>query len=313
MSIQVSHFTKTYGQQRAVNDISFQAEPGQIVGFLGPNGAGKSTTMKTITCYLPPTAGSISVCGYDVVRQPMEVRRNIGYLPEHNPLYLDMYVWEYLRFIGSVHRLGGGKLAGRISEMVELCGLAREQHKKIGSLSKGYRQRVGLAQALLHDPPVLILDEPTTGLDPNQIVEIRQVIKNAGQQKTVVFSTHIMQEVEAICDRVVIINLGQIVADSTVKDLQASRQGAVRITAEFGDAIETAPLAALPGVQSVAEREGNVYEIHSDGTSDVRAAVFQLAAQQNWILLGLRQQENSLEEVFRQLTGNRAEGMEQRA
>lgn len=302
MSINVSHFTKIYGEQRAVNDISFQTQPGQIVGFLGPNGAGKSTTMKTITCYLPPTEGSITVCGYDVLQHPMEVRRNIGYLPEHNPLYLDMYVKEYLQFIGSLHGLSGKTLSQRIGQMVELCGLTREQKKKIGSLSKGYRQRVGLAQALIHDPQVLILDEPTTGLDPNQIVEIRQVIKDAGQQKTVIFSTHIMQEVEAICDRVIIINQGKIVADSTVKDLQAHRQGSVRIMVEFGSSIDTQSIAELPGVQSVQLQSGNAYEIVTDGTTDVRAAVFQLAAQQNWPLLGLKQEENTLEDVFRQLT-----------
>ncbi len=302
MAIHVSHFTKIYGSQRAVNDISFQTQPGQIVGFLGPNGAGKSTTMKSITCYQPPTHGSITVCGYDVVQNPMEVRRNIGYLPEHNPLYLDMYVKEYLQFIGSVHGLSGGSLSRRIDQMVELCGLTREQKKKIGSLSKGYRQRVGLAQALIHDPQVLILDEPTTGLDPNQIVEIRQVIKDAGQQKTVIFSTHIMQEVEAICDRVIIINTGSIVADSTMKELQAQRKGAVRIVVEFATPIDTQLIASLAGVQSVQLRNGNTYEIVSDGTTDVRASVFQLATQQNWSLLGLQQEANTLEDIFRQLT-----------
>ncbi|MDJ1502428.1 gliding motility-associated ABC transporter ATP-binding subunit GldA [Xanthocytophaga agilis] len=302
MSINVSHFTKIYGEQRAVYDISFQTQPGQIVGFLGPNGAGKSTTMKTITCYLPPTEGTITVCGYDVLTQPIEVRRNIGYLPEHNPLYLDMYIKEYLQFIGSLHGLKGSILSKRIEQMVELCGLTREQKKKIGSLSKGYRQRVGLAQALIHDPQVLILDEPTTGLDPNQIVEIRQVIKNAGQQKTVIFSTHIMQEVEAICDRVIIINLGKIVADSTVKDLQAHQQGAVRIIVEFGSAINTQIIAGLAGVQSITERGNNTYEILTDGSTDVRASIFQIAAQHNWPLLGLKQEENTLEDVFRQLT-----------
>lgn len=302
MSITVSHFTKTYGRQNAVDDISFSTQPGQIVGFLGPNGAGKSTTMKTITCYLPPTRGSISVCGHDVRLQPMEVRRSIGYLPEHNPLYLDMYVREYLSFIGSLHGLRGNAAGKRIAQMIDLCGLGREQKKKIGSLSKGYRQRVGLAQALIHDPQVLILDEPTTGLDPNQIVEIRQVIKNAGEQKTVIFSTHIMQEVEAICDRVIIINSGKIVADSTVKDLQASRQGAVRITVEFGHVIDHEMLAGLPGVQSVRLKDNHTHEILTDGQADIRPAVFQLATQQNWTLLGLKQEENTLEDVFRQLT-----------
>ncbi len=303
MSITVTHFTKTYGRQNAVDDISFSTQPGQIVGFLGPNGAGKSTTMKAITCYLPPTRGSISVCGHDVLAQPMEVRRSIGYLPEHNPLYLDMYVREYLSFIGSLHGLRGNAAEKRIAQMIDLCGLGREQKKKIGLLSKGYRQRVGLAQALIHDPQVLILDEPTTGLDPNQIVEIRQVIKNAGEQKTVIFSTHIMQEVEAICDRVIIINSGKIVADSTVKDLQASRQGAVRITVEFGHAVDNQVLAGLPGVQSVQLKDNHIYEILTDGQTEMRASVFQLATQQNWTLLGLKQEENTLEDVFRQLTG----------
>lgn len=302
MSITVSHFTKTYGQQKAVDDISFSTQPGQIVGFLGPNGAGKSTTMKTITCYLPPTQGSISVCGHDVLQQPMEVRRSIGYLPEHNPLYLDMYVKEYLSFIGSLHGLRGGTLGKRIAGMIELCGLGQEQKKKIGSLSKGYRQRVGLAQALIHDPQVLILDEPTTGLDPNQIVEIRQVIKDAGQQKTVIFSTHIMQEVEAICDRVIIINAGKIVADSTVRDLQADRKGAVRITVEFSHAIDSQILADFPGVQSVRLKDNFTYEILAGSTTDMRGSIFQLATQQHWTLLGLKQEANTLEDVFRQLT-----------
>ena len=221
MSIRIQHLTKNYGSQKAVNDISFDVNPGEIMGFLGPNGAGKSTTMKITTGYLSATSGRVEVCGFEVAQQSMEVRRNIGYLPEHNPLYTEMYIKEFLRFVGSLYGLKGEKLTLRVSEMIEICGLGVEQGKKIGQLSKGYRQRVGLAQALIHNPPVLILDEATTGLDPNQIVEIRNLIKTVGKEKTVLFSSHIMQEVEAICDRAVIINRGQIVANRTLAELQS--------------------------------------------------------------------------------------------
>ena len=218
--LKVQNLTKIYGTQKAVNDISFEAKQGEIVGFLGPNGAGKSTTMKIATCYLTATSGTVEVCGFDVQKSPMEARRNIGYLPEHNPLYLEMYVKEFLEFIGGIYGLKGQHLQRRISEVIELFGLTLEYKKKIGQLSKGYRQRVGLAQALIHDPQVLILDEPTTGLDPNQLAEIRGVIRNIGREKTVIFSTHIMQEVEAICDRVIIINRGNIVEDTSLTNLQ---------------------------------------------------------------------------------------------
>lgn len=222
MSLKIQNLVKIYGVQSAVNDISFEVNQGEIVGFLGPNGAGKSTTMKIATCYLAATSGLVEVCGYDVQKNAMEVRRNIGYLPEHNPLYLEMYVKEFLEFIGGLYKIKGQFLQNRITEVIDLVGLNLEQKKKIGQLSKGYRQRVGLAQALIHDPKVLILDEPTTGLDPNQLAEIRAVIRNIGKEKTVVFSTHIMQEVEAICDRVVIINHGKIVNDSTLSALKTS-------------------------------------------------------------------------------------------
>ena len=224
MSISIQHLTKIYGTQKAVNDISFEAKKGEIVGFLGPNGAGKSTTMKVATSYLSATSGQVLINGFDVKTQSMDVRRSIGYLPEHNPLYLEMYVKEFLLFVGNMYGLKGIESNKRIAEMVELCGLSAEQNKKIGQLSKGYRQRVGLAQALIHDPSVLILDEPTTGLDPNQIVEIRNVIKTVGKDKTILFSTHIMQEVEAICDRVIIINRGQIVSDSTLTSLKQNNE-----------------------------------------------------------------------------------------
>ena len=218
--LKVQNLTKIYGSQKAVNDISFEAKAGEIVGFLGPNGAGKSTTMKIATCYLTATSGNVEVCSYNVQKNPLEVRQNIGYLPEHNPLYLDMYVKEFLEFIGGIYGLKGQSLQKRISDVIELFGLTLEYKKKIGQLSKGYRQRVGLAQALIHDPKVLILDEPTTGLDPNQLAEIRQVIRTIGKEKTVIFSTHILQEVEAICDRVVIINHGIIVKDCPIIEMK---------------------------------------------------------------------------------------------
>lgn len=303
MSVEVIHLTKIYGSQHAVNDISFSAGKGQILGFLGPNGAGKSTTMKVATCYIPPSSGTITVCGYDVVGSPMEVRQNVGYLPEHNPLYLDMYVHEYLHFAGSLHKLGGSLLSRRIGEMVEICGLAVEQNKKIGALSKGYRQRVGLAQALIHDPQVLILDEPTTGLDPNQILEIRNLIKNIGKEKTVIFSTHIMQEVQAICDRVVIISRGKIVADSKVSELKSEAGADVVITVEFEKDIQAELLKNIEGVSEVKPSGSGKYQVRSTGGKDVRGDIFKMASENNWTLLGLRQEENSIEAIFRELTG----------
>lgn len=311
MSIRVLNLTKEYARsgasaQRAVDRISLSVRPGEIVGFLGPNGAGKSTTMKIATGYLPPTDGTVEVNGFDVRTQPMDVRQSVGYLPEHNPLYLDLYVKEYLRFAGSLHGLRGSDLSRRIADMIELVGLGREQHKRIGQLSKGYRQRVGLAQALLHNPPVLILDEPTTGLDPNQLAEIRQVIRDAGRNKTVLFSTHIMQEVEAVCDRVVIINRGQIVADSPLSQLRGASAGeGVVVVAEFENDL-TAPsvLTSVPGVERVEPLSRGQYRITAAPDTDLRAAIFRLAADQNLTLVGLRQQENSLENVFKELTNN---------
>ncbi|WP_242918109.1 gliding motility-associated ABC transporter ATP-binding subunit GldA [Pontibacter liquoris] len=302
MSVEVKHLTKVFGAQRAVDDISFTVEQGQILGFLGPNGAGKSTTMKIATCYLPPTAGTILVNGHDVVQDPIAVRRLVGYLPEHNPLYLDMYVHEYLLFTASVYGLKGRQAQSRVQEMVELCGLTLEQGKKIGALSKGYRQRVGLAQALVHDPPVLILDEPTTGLDPNQIVEIRSLIRRVGENKTVLFSTHIMQEVAAICDRVVIINHGKLVADSDVKSLQAGNRNEKVTLVEFEQPIAAEALQQIPGVLEVSIAQGNTYRVTSHRDADIRSSVFRIAAEQHLPLVGLRQEENSLEKVFQELT-----------
>ncbi|MEJ8756767.1 gliding motility-associated ABC transporter ATP-binding subunit GldA [Pontibacter sp. H259] len=302
MSVEVKNLTKIFGTQRAVDDISFTVEQGQILGFLGPNGAGKSTTMKIATCYLPPSSGIIVVNGHDVEQDPIAVRRMVGYLPEHNPLYLDMYVHEYLEFVASIYGIKGKQARARIQEMVELCGLTLEQGKKIGALSKGYRQRVGLAQALVHDPQVLILDEPTTGLDPNQIVEIRALIKRIGQDKTVIFSTHIMQEVAAICDRVVIINRGKLVADSDVASLQAGNRGAKVTLVEFEQPISIELLQSIAGVENVDLIQNHTYRITSSQHADIRSSVFRIAAEQNWPLVGLRQEENSLEQVFQQLT-----------
>ncbi len=310
MSIRVLDLSKEYVQagrqpQRAVDAISFAAQPGEIVGFLGPNGAGKSTTMKIATGYLTPTTGTIEVNGFDVRAQSMDVRRSVGYLPEHNPLYLDLYVNEYLRFAGSLHGLSGGALSHQIRDIIDRVGLGREQHKRIGQLSKGYRQRVGLAQAMLHNPPVLILDEPTTGLDPNQLTEIRQVIREAGRDKTVLFSTHIMQEVEALCDRVVIINRGRIVADSPLNQLRAatgSGDMSVVVVAEFEQALPDPDVLRLPGVLAVDTLGNGQYRLTASASTDLRSAVFRLAADQNLTLVGLRQQENSLEGIFRSLT-----------
>jgi ABC-2 type transport system ATP-binding protein len=301
MSVSVKNLTKIFGVQKALNDISFEVKAGEIVGFLGPNGAGKSTTMKIATGYLPPSMGTIEICGFDITKQTQDVRRSIGYLPEHNPLYLDMYVKEYLAFSGKLYGLRGQNLQNRIAEMIELCGLQREAHKKIVMLSKGYRQRVGLAQALLHNPPVLILDEPTTGLDPNQIVEIRQVIKNAATDKTIIFSTHIMQEVQAICDRAVVINLGEIVANQSVSELKNIKNEKILVV-EFQNLIEKSILESLEGVLAVKELENHRYEIRTDAQTDLRSEVFKMAAEKNWVLLGLQQQEINLENIFRELT-----------
>jgi ABC-2 type transport system ATP-binding protein len=299
--ILVSGLTKVYGSQKAVDNISFSVNQGEIMGFLGPNGAGKSTTMKIITGFLPATTGKTEVCGFDVASQSLEVRKNIGYLPEHNPLYLDMYVKEYLHFTGSLYGMKGKILKDRTQEIIETVGLSAEQHKKAGALSKGYRQRVGLAAALIHNPPVLVLDEPTTGLDPNQIVEIRNLIKNIGKEKTVIFSTHLMQEVEAICNKVIIINKGRMVADGSLQDLQKIKQEQQSVlVAEFAQAIDLSEIKELAGIISVNQIGNFVYEITSK--TDIRTDIFRMATQHNWTLIGLKQQESSLESVFQELT-----------
>jgi ABC-2 type transport system ATP-binding protein len=302
MSIEVNNLVKEFGTQKAVNNISFAAQSGSILGFLGPNGAGKSTTMKMATCFVPPTSGTIKVCGFDVTENAMEVKKNVGYLPEHNPLYLDMYVKEYLHFIGSLHQIKSSTLNARVKEMIERTGLGVEQNKKIGALSKGYRQRVGLAQALIHDPKVLILDEPTTGLDPNQIVEIRSLIREVGKEKTVVFSTHIMQEVQQLCDRVIIINKGSIVADQPIANLQNMVAKQTIIIAEFEKEIDIVILNAIEGVTDVITLGNSKYQINTSQTNDVRSAIFKIASENSLPLVGLKQEEISLESIFRELT-----------
>jgi ABC-2 type transport system ATP-binding protein len=302
MSIQIKDLTKIYNQQKALNSISFSVEEGTIVGFLGPNGAGKSTTMKIATCFLPPTSGQVLVGGLDVTTHSMEIKKMTGYLPEHNPLYLDLYVHEYLHFVGKLYGLRGDSLKRRVGEMIEFCGLTREQNKKIEALSKGYRQRVGLAQALVHDPKILILDEPTSGLDPNQLLEIRKLIREISRNKTVIFSTHIMQEVEALCERVVVINRGEIVADDLVSSLLKNADAAPAILVEFEQGVTAAELAAVKGVAEVTEIKPFTFRIVASGEVDVRAEVFRFAADRNLSLVGLRQEENTLENIFQQLT-----------
>lgn len=304
MSVVVQDLTKIYGEQRAVDAISFEARPGEILGFLGPNGAGKTTTMKILTGFIDATAGKAVVGGYDVAEDPMAVRKRVGYLPEHNPLYLDMYVLEYLRFVARLNGLAHAR--SRISELIETTGLQREQHKKIGALSKGYRQRVGLAQAMLHDPQVLILDEPTSGLDPNQLEDIRQLIKSLGKEKTVIFSTHIMQEVQNLCDRVIIIDRGQLVANDAIDELQNRIQGEIRITVGFAGSTTADALGGIPGVKSVRSLNGHRWQLITDtAQDDVRPAVFHFAVEQDLPLLELHQDTVSIEDVFQRLTTRR--------
>ena len=302
MSLIVKHLSKEYGSQKAVNNISFEVKAGEIVGFLGPNGAGKSTTMKISTSYIPPTSGTVSVGGFDVVSQPMEVKRITGYLPEHNPLYLDLYIHEYLRFAGKLYGLKGSGLTRRVKEMIELCGLTQEQNKKIENLSKGYRQRVGLAQALIHDPAVLILDEPTSGLDPNQLLEIRNLIRNISENKTVIFSTHIMQEVQALCERVIVINKGEIVANDRLDELLSQSGSGISVVVEFEGPVETMDMAKLPGVTELMSLGGNRYRFRVQHGVDIRPEVFRFAADRKLSLVGLKQEETSLENIFRELT-----------
>ena len=302
MSVEVRDLVKVFDKQVAVDRISFEARPGDIMGFLGPNGAGKSTTMKIITGYLPPTSGEVKVCSLDVQTHPLEVKKKIGYLPENNPLYPDMYVHEFLSFSGSMYISSKKKLKAAVKEMIGICGLTPEQNKKIGALSKGYRQRVGLAQALLHDPPVLILDEPTTGLDPNQIVEIRELITKVSREKTVIFSTHIMQEVQALCNKVVIINKGRVVANDMPEKLQVSEMEEIKIIVEFKEKASVSALKKINGVTGVKKIKDFEYLITSKKEVDVRPELFMFATGNGLTLIRLNQLDSSMEDVFRQLT-----------
>jgi len=298
MSIEVSRLSKFYGEQAAVKDISFSVGKGEIVGFLGPNGAGKSTTMKIITGFIPASKGEVKVCGLPVDVDSLETRQLIGYLPEHNPLYLDMYVKEYLEFVGKIYKVSDVK--DRVADMVKAVGLDVEQNKKIGALSKGYRQRVGLAQAIIHEPQVLILDEPTSGLDPNQLAEIRELIKKIGKEKTVMLSTHIMQEVEAICDRVVIIRKGEIVADDKASFLQVNEDVQI-VYAEFDGVVSKSLLAKIEGIKKLHKTDkGWLFETNSK--DNLRKSIAQFAQSNSLLILTLRVEEKTLEEVFKELT-----------
>ncbi|CAM3281577.1 gliding motility-associated ABC transporter ATP-binding subunit GldA [Aequorivita lipolytica] len=296
MSIKVENITKTYGEQKALNCVSFTIEKGEIVGFLGPNGAGKSTMMKILTTYLPASEGIAVVNGFEVSKDDISVKKSIGYLPEHNPLYLDMYVREYLLFNAGIYDIPKSE----VESVIEKTGLMPEANKKIGQLSKGYRQRVGLANALLHNPEVLILDEPTTGLDPNQLIEIRQLIKNVGKEKTVLLSTHIMQEVEAICDRVIIINKGEIVLDKKLKDLKNNKQQIIEV--EFDYRVEEVALQKLPKIQKVENSIGFVYQLYFETEQDMRGKVFDYAHDNGLKILQLHQKNTTLEKLFSELT-----------
>ncbi|WP_163517318.1 gliding motility-associated ABC transporter ATP-binding subunit GldA [Gelidibacter japonicus] len=296
MSIEVTNISKLYADQKALNNISFKVDKGEIVGFLGPNGAGKSTMMKILTTYIEASDGEAKVNDFDVQINPREVQKRVGYLPEHNPLYLEMYVKEYLSFNADVYKVS----KSRIEEVIELTGLTTEAHKKIGQLSKGYRQRVGLANALLHDPEVLILDEPTTGLDPNQLVEIRHLIKSLGKEKTVFLSTHIMQEVEAICDRVIIINKGEIVADKKLSDLKANQEQIIEV--EFDYRVEDILMNRLKHIQNVKNTHDFIYELTFSTKEDMRPMVFDFAHDNGLKILRLNQKNKNLESLFRELT-----------
>jgi len=316
MSILVNDLTKFYGNAKAIDNISFEVHSGEILGFLGPNGAGKTTTMRIITCYLSPSAGSIKVEGHDVHSDSLAVRKLVGYLPEQNPLYHDMNVLEYLEYTAQLQGVAPPLIPKRMKQMVEACGLGDMKHKDIGQLSKGYRQRVGLAAAMIHDPKVLILDEPTSGLDPNQIVEIRSLIRDLGKQKTVILSTHILPEVQATCNRVVIINRGKIVADGPIEDLQRSLHGGEKIILEVdvpaGQSSEliSVQLKSIPAIENVSlisEQNGvKKFSVETSDATDIRKDLFLLCVQKGWGLLELHREQTSLEEIFRQLTSDSA-------
>lgn len=302
MSIQVKNLTKIYGEQKAIDSINFEIKTGEIVGFVGPNGAGKSTTMKILTGFIPQTSGEAKINDIDLTGNSLEIRKNIGYLPEHNPLYLEMYVKEYLEFVAGIYKLGS-KTKARIEEIIEQTGLTAEQNKKIGALSKGYRQRVGLAQALIHDPAILILDEPTSGLDPNQIIEIRNLISEVGKEKTVMLSTHIMQEVEAICDRIIIINKGKIVADDSIESITSkAEEDLITVLVEFDQEPDQKKLENIELVNKVARIDDKNWLVQNSEGKDIRQNIFQFAVDSGLAVLSMQKKEKSLEEVFQELT-----------
>jgi len=300
MSVSVSNLTKYYGDQAALKGISFEVQKGEILGFLGPNGAGKTTTMKILTGFLPQSEGFASVNGFDVQKNSLESRRSVGYLPEGNPLYREMYIREYLHFIGSVYQLKN--ITARVNDVIERTGLGPESKKLIGQLSKGYRQRVGLAQAIIHDPAVLILDEPTSGLDPNQLVGIRQLVKELGREKTIIFSTHIMQEVQAICDRVVIINKGIIIADDPIEELKSRSTGAQVVFIELNNTLDLDVFKKIKGLKKVEMAGNNSYRFYAEPKKDIRADIIAIIAQEKYTLLEMRTEQSSVEEIFQQLT-----------
>ncbi|MEO6221175.1 MAG: gliding motility-associated ABC transporter ATP-binding subunit GldA [Ginsengibacter sp.] len=303
MSIVITNLTKYYGNQKAIDNISFQVNDNEIVGFLGPNGAGKSTTMKIVTGYVTADSGTALVNGINVNINSLEAKKQIGYLPESNPLYFEMYVREYLKFIAGIHKLPDS-IKKRIEEVVDLTGLRPESNKKIGQLSKGYKQRVGLAASLIHNPDVLILDEPTSGLDPNQIIEIREVIKDLGKNKTVLFSSHILQEVESICDRVIIINKGNIVADDTLSNLRSTNKTYHTIVVDFAKTVDISLLKELPGVMKAEEEKSSTFKLQTLDPELVKKNLFSFSIENNLNILSLRSEQKSLEDVFRNLTGN---------
>lgn len=302
MSIAVTSLSKHFGSQKAVDDISFSMKKGEILGFLGPNGAGKSTTMKMLTCYIPPTSGTALINGFDIVDQSLDVRKHVGYLPENNPLYKDMYVREYLGFIANLYKLKS--LRSAVDDMIELTGLGLEQHKQIGALSKGYRQRVGLAQAMIHNPDILILDEPTSGLDPNQLADIRQLIKQFGKEKTVLFSSHIMQEVQALCDRVIIIDKGKIVADDSIKHLDENVGSLQVVNVEFVKTVDKNMFSKIKGIHEIKQgKSKREYELRFMKENDIREELFRLAVSLDNPLIELNTVHRSMEDVFHEYTG----------
>jgi ABC-2 type transport system ATP-binding protein len=302
MSIKVSNLTKIYGKQKALDNLNLEIQQGEIVGLLGPNGAGKSTLMKILCGYIPPTEGQVEVMGFNVLEDPINVKMNIGYLPESNPLYQEMYVVEYLNFVAGIFQIKNKAL--RINEIIELTGLGKEQHKKITALSKGYKQRVGLAQAFIHNPQVLILDEPTSGLDPNQLIEIRNLIKEVGASKTVLFSSHIMQEVESVCDRIIIIKDGKIIADSPKNKIQNLWKNKEIIDVEFKEIVDIKLIRALKGADQVSQISPTRFKISVTTQQDIRPLIYDFAKSQKLTLIGLQTEEVKLEHIFQYLTQN---------